>query len=284
MEEAVKPVPPQVSVLIYSRNSEAALRRCLSALEASKGRERFEVLVMDNGSRDGSQQIDAEFPGCTVLRMPRNFGWTRAMNIGMRTAVGEFVFFLDPTVELENGAIPALAAALSAQPEATAVAPFLRDEAGAPAPSIRVLPKPGNVWPEPAAPPAVSEQVAVEFPNSAALLVRKGFIQGMNYIDQRYGHAFADAEICYQIRRAGKKILFVPSAVGVWRSTESLSHDTYEADRVAGAATFLGKHFGFFAGFSFRLGAILRSFLSLRIGLAASMLSGQKIDGTQGND
>ena len=64
MEES-QPVVTQVSVLIVSHNSIAALRRCLTALEASKGRETMEILVMDNGSRDGSSTIDSEFTHIT---------------------------------------------------------------------------------------------------------------------------------------------------------------------------------------------------------------------------
>jgi GT2 family glycosyltransferase len=125
--------------------------------------------------------------------------------------------------------------------------------------------------------------VAVEFP-AAALLVRKAFIQGMNYIDQRYGHSWADAEICFQARRGGKKILLVPQATGVWHAIPDPGGDLAEADRVAGAATFYGKHFGYVVALRFRLAAILRAFMGLRLGLVSNLLSGQKIDGTQGND
>ena len=91
---------PKVSVIVVTWNSIEALRKCLAALNASRERAQFEVLVIDLGSRDGCGQLDAEFPNVTFLRLPRNFGRTRARNIGMRTALAELVFLLDPEAEV----------------------------------------------------------------------------------------------------------------------------------------------------------------------------------------
>jgi hypothetical protein len=89
-EEEREQAPPQVSVLVVSEDNAPALRRCLQALEGSVERERFEILVIDNGSQDESPRLDTEFPGATFLRLPRRFGVVKALNIGMRTAKGEF--------------------------------------------------------------------------------------------------------------------------------------------------------------------------------------------------
>ena len=86
------PTPPKISALILSYNDAAGLRRCLSALEASSARPQMEIIVMDSGSTDGSATLDSEFPQAKFLRLERNFGATRALNIAARTAVGEYLF------------------------------------------------------------------------------------------------------------------------------------------------------------------------------------------------
>jgi Predicted glycosyltransferases len=53
---------PLVTAVIVSRNSADELRRSLKALESSRNRESLEVVVVDNGSVDGSQSMDSEFP------------------------------------------------------------------------------------------------------------------------------------------------------------------------------------------------------------------------------
>ena len=72
MDEETK-AEPRVTAQIVSYNNAPALRRCLVALELSQGRDTLEIIVIDKGSRDGSELIDSEFPHITVLRLPRNF-------------------------------------------------------------------------------------------------------------------------------------------------------------------------------------------------------------------
>ena len=69
-----------------TRNRAALLRRCLESLEKSQGRETLQVIVVDNGSSDGSAQLDTDFPQAQFIRLPKNFGPTKAMNLGWRAA------------------------------------------------------------------------------------------------------------------------------------------------------------------------------------------------------
>jgi len=280
MEES-QPVVIQVSVLVVSHNCIDALRRCLTALEASAGRETMEILVMDNGSRDGCATIDSEFPGITPLRMPRNFGWTKAMNIGMRTAVGEVLLFLDPNVEVQSDTVQKLAARLLIDEDTPAACPLLVDKNGAPVPMVRSLPSPSNQAPGFSVPQVSDEEQPIDFPGVRALMIRKRFIAGMNYIDQRYGQFWSDAEICYQIRRAGKRVLLQPGARATWNEPAATEESTaYQADRILGAASFLGKHYGYMEGFKVQAGAVLKALFTFQIGLFFSLLSGQKVDGS----
>src|SRR5579884_2662932 len=119
---------PRVTALVVSYYNVEALRRCITALEKSKDREALEIIVVDKGSQDGSANIDSEFPNITVLRLPRNFGNTKALNIGMRTAAAELVFFLVPEVEVSPKAVVRLANRLNDDSDAVAVCPVLHDQ------------------------------------------------------------------------------------------------------------------------------------------------------------
>ena len=78
--------PPRVSVVVVSRNRAALLRRCLESLEKSEGRATLQIVVVDNGSSDGSAHLDTDFPHAQFIRLPKNFGLTKAINIGGRAA------------------------------------------------------------------------------------------------------------------------------------------------------------------------------------------------------
>src|SRR6202042_5037 len=120
LEEELPPTP-KVTALIFSYDSAPALRRCLAALESSNDRASIEILVVDCGSHDESPQLDSEFPGIIILRLPRYFGRTRALNIATRTAAGEHLFLLTPQVEVLPTTIPALLARMELDQEAAAL-------------------------------------------------------------------------------------------------------------------------------------------------------------------
>jgi hypothetical protein len=281
-----EPAPaPKVTALIFSYDSAPALRRCLAALEGSNDRSLIEILVVDCGSHDESPQLDSEYPQVTILRLPRYFGRTKALNIGTRTAAGEYLLFLTPEVEVLPTTIPSLLARIESDSEAVAVCPLLVDTEARPIQQFFRLPTPSTgldltpVTVDPAA-----EVANVEYATFRAFFVRKYFVKGLNYLDERYGEAWSDAELCFQIRRASRKTVALPrvTALVTLGSPYSPSAGTIlEADRVHGAAVFFGKHYGFMTGFVFRIKSILKALFTLRLGLFGALLSGSKIDGSQ---
>ncbi len=278
-----EPVEIQVetSVIVVSHNRCQELRRCLESLEQSEQRERIEILVVDNGSKDGSAQLETDFPNAQFIRLPRNFGLTKALNIGVRAAKGEFAFFLHDDTEVSRDTISRLAGELQSHAEAAAVCPFLVTAEGAPAPQLRALPSPArrdapSLVAEPGAGPK-----AVEYPAGAALMVRKYFIQAMRNIDERYGQYGSDAEICRQIHHAGKEILLIPHTRVVHHGSGQPRNEMEAADRALGLARYIGKHYGLASGLKVRAGAVLSALAGLRLSRFINLISGQKIDGSQ---
>ena len=269
--------PPRVSVVVVSRNRAALLRRCLEALKKSEGRETLQIVVVDNGSSDGSAQLDIDFPQAQFIRLPKNFGLTKAMNLGWRAADAEYVFFLHDDTEVEPGAAIRLAETLDANPSAAAACPLLVDDEGRPAPQLGALPPDGQ-WH--AAEPSLSQPEPVEYPRGAALMMRVYVIRAVRQIDERYGQFGGDADLAAQILRASKKILLDPAARV--RHHGSAAYSALErADFLLGRAVFMGKYLGFAAGLRARLAAVAGPLLSFRFGELRYTVAGQKIDGTQ---
>jgi GT2 family glycosyltransferase len=241
--------------------------------------------VVDCGSHDESPQVDSEFAGVTILRLPRYFGRTKAFNIGTRTAAGEYLFFLTPQVEVLPTTIPALVARLESDSEAVAVAPLLVDTEARQAAEFFRLPTPDTgIELIPVVIDKTVQAFSVEYATFQALLARKYFVKGINYLDERYGEFWSDAELCYQIRRASRKTLAMPQVTALYtpNSPYSTSSETIlDADRVHGAAVYFGKHYGFMSGLLFRIKAILKALVTLRLPLFLALVSGSKIDGSQ---
>jgi hypothetical protein len=271
----------RVTALVVSYNNAEALRRCLTALEQSKNREALEIIVVDKGSRDESSTIDSEFPNITMLRLPRNFGNAKALNIGMRTAAAELVFFLVPEVEVQPGTVSQLADRLESDSSAVAVSLVTGQEGQfyrLPLPSDGAALKPIHTAAGP-------DPVPVEGATFDALLVRKYFVRGINFLDEKYGEFWADVDLSFHIRRSGKKILAMPDlGCNFTPRTDAFPDNALkvlEADKITGGGRYFGKHYGFFSGILFRLKSILKALFSFQLGLFTASLSGRKVDGTQ---
>lgn len=279
---------PLASVVIVSLNCRPALERCLDALARSTVFDRLEVLVVDAGSRDGSADIDQDRPWVQVIRMPMYFGKTRARNIGTRTARADLVLFLDPRVEPAPDCLEKLIAFLDQRPDATAAFPALRTPEGQAVECAFALPDASalrlaslHLEPLPRAPLRDGAAEAVE---DWAVLIRKTFLGGMNYLNEkRFSEHWAMLDVWRQIRGAGKKILCAGEASAILHSPVAApaSREELAADAVSGAAAYLAKYEGFFAALLFRLRCLLSALLSFRLVLAWDILQGRRLDPTQ---
>jgi GT2 family glycosyltransferase len=280
-----EPLGPRVSAVLVALDQIEPLRKALAALERSRERERLEILVVDLGSQDGGAQIDSEFPSIVILRLPHNFGATKAMNIGTRTAKADLVFYLSPDVEVAPDTVRKLADKLEADSDAAAACPLLVDEAGKPVSRIYKLPTAESFKREMAtvAIDLDQESVNVEYPGRDAVLVRKQFVKGMNYLDERFGEFWADADLAMQIRRGLKKIRLYPSikCIKHGNTAPAATKGLLAADRAGGAAAFIGKYYGFMGGLSFRIGSIFKALGRFDFKQLIALASGQKIDGSQ---
>ena len=109
---------PLISVIVVNWNRCVLLRACLESLQRQTGAN-LEVIVVDNGSQDGSAEMVArEFGGFTrLIRNAENRGFCAANNQGIRTARGSFVALLNNDAEAEPGWLSALQRAFAADPE-----------------------------------------------------------------------------------------------------------------------------------------------------------------------
>jgi GT2 family glycosyltransferase len=280
---------PRVTAILVAHNQAGELRRAIEALERSERREQLEILVVDCASSDETPSLAEEFPNITMQRLPHHFGATKALNIATRTARGEFLFLLSPDVEVTPGLIAQLAERLESNSAAAAVSPLLVDSAGQPAARhLQPLPTRESLSRVCAGgeAPGVSvdltqESVAVPYAGRQALMVRKQFVTGMNYFDERFGEYWADADLAMKIRQAAKKISLYPGIRATWHAVGKAppSDALHTSDRIVGAAVLLGKYQGSLAGVGFRWTAILKALMRLDFPLASALLGGRKLGG-----
>jgi glycosyltransferase involved in cell wall biosynthesis len=90
---------PAISVVIPVCNGAGTLHGCLEAVYRSAFSD-FEVVVVDDGSVDGTAAVAKSFP-CTLRQLPKNLGPAAARNIGARESGGPILFFLDADILIQ---------------------------------------------------------------------------------------------------------------------------------------------------------------------------------------
>lgn len=106
--------PRLASVIVPCYNQRAFIAE---AVASALSQDDVEVIVVDDGSTDGSEKVATRFPRVRWIRQT-NRGVVAARNEGLKSARGEFVLFLDADDRLRPGAIAALRETLQAQPAA----------------------------------------------------------------------------------------------------------------------------------------------------------------------
>jgi GT2 family glycosyltransferase len=266
------PAAPSIAIVVVTKNQRTALERALEAAGS-----KHQVIVVDSGSGDGVG-LDPRFKITRLISLPRHFGLTRALNIGIRAAeAAEYVLLLSPEVELKQADIVVLAATLENEPSTGAVAPLLADATGTAIPQVGDLPSKGD--PQPAL-RAAKPGERPPFTRGDAILFRSFFLRALRQIDERYGDYGSAAELCQQVRRANKTILIHPAVTARAAFTPSPETPARAADREIGTARFLSKHKGAVAGWSYLIGRMFAALFSLQLRKFLLLVQLKKIDGT----
>jgi N-acetylglucosaminyl-diphospho-decaprenol L-rhamnosyltransferase len=135
----------KVSLLILNWNGERYLSDCLASL-CAKITVPFEVILVDNGSTDGSPDIVAErFPWVKLIRNAINLGFAAGNNLAARHATGEYLLLLNYDTLLETDILDAVRA-LETDPTLGAVGAAMYGRAGELRRSTAHFPTPARMW------------------------------------------------------------------------------------------------------------------------------------------
>lgn len=108
-----------LSILVVSYNTRELTLECLRSVHRETHDCSFEVLVVDNGSQDGSAEaVRRELPGVRVFALDENLGFAAANNLAADHATGEYLLLLNPDTVVLDSAIDRLLEFARERPEA----------------------------------------------------------------------------------------------------------------------------------------------------------------------
>ncbi len=114
---------PLATLVVLNYDGRGLLDTCLSSVVTQRCPYPFEVVVVDNGSHDGSaEHVRTRWPEVRVVVLAENVGVTAALNVMVQAARGEFVALLNNDVELDSSWLALLVETLEAHPGAATAA------------------------------------------------------------------------------------------------------------------------------------------------------------------
>ncbi len=226
---------PAISVVIVTYQNAAEIDGCLMSLHYASS-SALQILMADNASTDGTPErlhnlvskLSVPHREFDLALHASNLGFTRALNLLLQRATGDFTLFLNPdTSGWQRGGLDQLVARLLASPEVGVVAPQLLNDDGTVQPSCRRFPTHRDLFFE-------LTGLSVWFPHSsffngwkmgdfdhatarnvdqpqgACLLARREVIEQVGLWDERFPMFFSDVDWCRRVWQAGWRIGFVP--------------------------------------------------------------------------
>ena len=232
-----------LSIVIVSYNTRRLLGDCLGSLpEAAQGL-RWEAVVVDNASSDGSAEfVESRFPAVRLIRNGENVGFSRACNQGVKASCGASLLFLNSDAQPRPQSLARLAGFLRDHPRCGAVGPRLVPPSGVAACcSFFRFPSLTRPFMDFAAVRAVfSERFTLAYPpqntiavhggrvdwiSGACLLARRSTLEAVGRWDERYFMYYEDVDLCRRLNAAGWEIVYWPFADVVHLSGESAKRE-----------------------------------------------------------
>jgi GT2 family glycosyltransferase len=211
-----------VSAVVVNLDQREHVARCLESLAAALSRVdgTTEVVVVDNGSTDGSNELIRErFPGVRLIEQGRNTGFPPAAAEGVRATSGEWVLFLNNDATIEPDGVVRLLEAARGRGDVGSLAAQMRFAGGS---SDRLnsagigVDRLGVAYDRLlGAPVSASETSVVEVfgASGGAALYRRAMLEDIGGIDETFFVYLEDVDVAWRARMRGWRCLYVPSAV-----------------------------------------------------------------------
>jgi len=220
-----------LSIIILTHNTRDLLRDCLRSIRENTKEIRFEIIVVDNASSDGTpEMMKSEFPEVQYLFNNRNIGFTKGNNQGIRLSRGRYVLLLNSDTEIIDSALDRMVQYMDATPDCGILGCKLLNPDGSIQFSCRRFPSyqtaffnrysiltrlfPRNRFSQSYLMSSIDHTRTreVDWVSGAALLARRKAFEEIGILDERFIIYSEDVDWCYRMHEAGWKVYFFPEA------------------------------------------------------------------------
>jgi GT2 family glycosyltransferase len=203
-----------IGFAIVTYNSEEVLRECLASIPSE-----YPVVIVDNASRDRSVEIARNF-GHQVIANTENLGFGAACNQAAKILTTSHVYFLNPDAAITKNSMLEIEKAIMEHPDAAAFGPAVRTRGLSK--SFRnksyILDQNRKYIDDECVPKVDTE---VDFIDGAALVCNRQIFNDIGGFDEAIFLYYEDDDLCYRLRKHGKRLIYVPASIVLHRKKAS---------------------------------------------------------------
>lgn len=246
-----------LSIIILSYNTKNLVRDVLeSILPQLGGKYQIEVIVSDNGSKDGTiEMLKTNYAQIKLIENNMNLGFSKGNNVAIRQTNSRYVMLLNSDTIVRLGALQTLIEKADSDPKIGVLGPKVVLANGDLDPACRRnFPNPANAFlrlfglkkfsnyniDSP-----INEEREVDAVTGACMIVPRKVIEQVGMLDEEFFFYGEDLDWCYRIKEAGYKVVYYPQAEIVHLKFASSRNIPYKIVKVAYKAMkiFYRKHY-----------------------------------------
>jgi len=283
-------------------NTRELLRDCLQSIEAKTRRTKYEIIIIDNASKDSSAEMVKEaFPHVKLIESSANLGFAKANNQGIANSKDKYILFLNPDTKILSNALDGMVEFMENEQSYGAVGCKLTTpEAGIQFTCARAFPTLLNqlseflffhrLFPHQRRLPTVElsywnhqNSCEIDCLSGACIMSRRSIIQNIGGFSEEYFMYAEDVDLCYRIRKMGWKIYYLAEEEILHfggASSEQRNENSYSAVMIRESNyRFMKIHYGGGKAFVFRLLCGVTSSVRLYLAFIAAIIYSMAKDG-----
>jgi GT2 family glycosyltransferase len=274
---------PDVSIIIVTWNGKKYALECLDSLRAFHSDLKYEVIVVDNASTDGTPEaIAVDYPEVKLFRNSANLGFAKANNIGIAASRGDYVALVNSDVVVPPGCFEKMIAYLKAQPEVGLMGPKMLSPDGGLGQSVNRVPTVWNYF-------CFSLGLHLLIPHSKFFggyimadypynrtedvevltgwfwMVPRPALAQVGGLDERFFMYGEDLDWSYRYRKAGWRVVFFAEAEALHYGAASSGQapTRFYIEMVRANLQFFRKHYGWLGGIGFAVATAIHEVLRI---------------------
>lgn len=261
-----------VSVIILSYNTKELLRLCLTSVFNKLSGNTFEVIVVDNASKDASTaMVKKNFSKARLVENKENMGFAKGCNIGASIALGEYLLFLNSDTQVVDIVIRDMLELFQKDKNLAVIGGQLENANGVTSDSYGVFYSISSVvamlFGRRLAKPAMKESKIVDWVSGGFMIVRKSIFKELQGFDEHFFMYVEDMELCFRVKKRGQKVLFFPQAKALHTAQGSSSRSFAIIHIYKGLLYFFKKHKPYWEYCIVKLLLTLKAVTAICIGL-----------------